>query len=582
MSTKSQNVKNFINQTGVNKQLFVFVGSDTTNATSNSTQTAIDIWNHSDFALRIGQNSVVAVVPYVKWIAKRSYTPWSSNSTNIGNFYAYNDQNGYVYLCISDNANNTVTTPKNISNIRPTHTAGIQSYSDGYSWLTLYKITPSHERFVTSKWIPVISFDTFDSSDQQTQLAKTQTFCDYSTGDIGSCGIYAKLALSTDDDDGTIEYQIGDLFTVAENITCSDCHYLMYNNDKFTSVFYPDGDTIPDAITIHSPYEEVGTLILANELSSASPYYHLYNINENHNIDDGCILSAFVDLSSFTNDQLIVTQENPEFTIDSNTGSDGRIRLLTTIYQDNYIISGIEVIARGSGYKEIILSMDESVFAGVSADTLINKISINLDKIDHIGIDPISVLGAQHVMIDARIEKQTLIDNGIGIPQIVNFFGLIENPIGISGSAEVISGTDINKKLDILYRTTIKAKFSAPLSSALLPEADEVYDTSTTTGITITDLSIGGVSDIVSGAISTAIGEIKNIPYVYAANLNGSSLVGPKGGTTKPGAKIKTVEEVPSFIQYTGNILSTTKLSADLPVADVDSIIIRINMVRGM
>ena len=323
-------------------------------------------------------------------------------------------------------------------------------------------------------------------------------------------------------------------------------------------------------------------MILANELSSASPYYYLYNINENHNIDDGCILSAFVDLSSFTNDQLIVTQENPEFTIVSNTGSDGRIRLLTTIYQDNYVISGIEVIARGSGYKEIILSMNESVFTGVSADTLINKISVNLDKIDHIGIDPISVLGAQHVMIDARVEKQTLIDNGIGIPQIVNFFGLVENPIGISGSAEVISGTDINKKLDILYRTTIKAQFSAPLSSALLPEPDEVYDTSTTTGITITDLSIGGISDIVGGALATAIGEIKNIPYVYAANLNGSSLVGPKGGTTKPGAKIKTVEEVPSFVQYTGNILSTTKLSSDLPVADVDSIIIRINMVRGM
>lgn len=73
MSTKSQNVKTFINQVGIDKQLFVFVGSDTNNTTSDSTQTEIDIWNNSDFSLRVGQNSVCAVVENHKWVEKRSY-----------------------------------------------------------------------------------------------------------------------------------------------------------------------------------------------------------------------------------------------------------------------------------------------------------------------------------------------------------------------------------------------------------------------------------------------------------------------------------------------------------------------------
>ena len=128
MSIKSQNVKNFINDTGVSKQLFVFAGSNTTNNTSDSTQNAIDIWNDSDFSLRVGQNSICAVVPNVKWVQKKPYTPWNATTTNYGNFYAYNDQNGYVYLCISDNVNNKITLNKNVSNIRPTHTSGIQAY----------------------------------------------------------------------------------------------------------------------------------------------------------------------------------------------------------------------------------------------------------------------------------------------------------------------------------------------------------------------------------------------------------------------------------------------------------------------
>lgn len=569
MSIKSQNVTNFIKQTGTDKQLFVFVGSDTNNTTSDSSQTELDIWNNSNFALRVGQNSVCAVVPNHKWVEKRSYTPWFATRKNTGNFYAYNDQNGYVYLCVSDNTKNTVTSSKNISNIRPTHIAGIQAYDDGYSWMPLYKITPSHERFVTASWIPVVSFETFDATDQQTQLQKTQTFCSNNTSQLGNCAIYAKQALSTDDNAGTIEYQKGDLFTTAENISCSDCYYLMANNDKFVSVFYSDIEEIPSTTIIQNSYEEIGTLISQNQISSASPYYYLYNINESHGLAEGCIISSFIDLTSFTKEQLIVTQENPSLTVSSNTGTGASIKLTTSVYQDYYIIDGIEVIDRGSGYKDLTLSLSNSILNGISGSSLVDKITVNLDKIDHIGIDPLSVLDTQHVMIDARIEKKSISDSGIGLPTSVNFFGLIENPIGISGSAEVISGSELNKKLDTLYRTTIKVGITSGGPSLGVPDDEEYYDINLSGQQPITNVTIFGASE-------TSV-ELKNVPYSKSTSLVGTTISSASSTNT-----IESIEEIPTFVQYTGNILSTTKYSSNLPVSDVDSVIIRINMVRGM
>jgi hypothetical protein len=567
MSTKSQNVKNFINQVGVEKQLFVFVGSDVNNTDSNSPQTEIDIWNNSDFSLRVGQNSVCAIVPNNKWVEKVPYTPWFSTRSNLQNFYVYNDQNNFVYLCLSDNLKNTISQSKNISNVRPSHTSGVQTYDDGYTWLPLYKITASHERFITAKWIPVVSFELFDSDDQQTQLQKTQTFCSSNTSEIGNCAIYAKRALSTDDNSGTIEYQKGDLFTTAENISCSDCHYLMYNNDKFVSVFYSDGETIPETTSILDTYDQIGSLIQSNYISSASPYYYLYNLNQTDELDEGCVISTFIDLSSFTTNQLKTNVENPELTITSNTGSGASIRLLTSIFEDSYIIDGIELLSRGSGYKDINLSLNNSYLTGLSGSSLVDKIIVNLDKIDHIGFDPLAILNSEHVMIDARIEKQNLIDSGIGVPTSINFFGLVENPIGLSGSTQVISGSNVNKKLDSIYRTTIKVGLG--ITAALdVPDDEEFYNINLS-GQELTNVEIISIAD--------DIVELKKVPYSKAPLLLGTNL-----SNSTSTYVIESIDAEPTFVQYTGNVLSTTKYSSNLPISDVDSVIIRINMVRGM
>jgi hypothetical protein len=178
----------------------------------------------------------------------------------------------------------------------------------------------------------------YDSGSQKTFNQLTKVFCGLNgTSDLGQCALYAKVALNQDDDAGITEYQKGDLFGVATNLTCSQCHYLMINDDRYESVFYATGQTVPSFKQIYDQYDEIGSYIDSNQIAESSPYYHLYKINENDNINEGAVISAFIDLSGFSTTQLITTIPNPEFTISSNSGYGARIRLKTSVFNDSYI-----------------------------------------------------------------------------------------------------------------------------------------------------------------------------------------------------------------------------------------------------
>ena len=591
MSTKSIKVKNFVKETGTKNQLFVFAGYNPNANISNSNESAINLWNYSDFSVRVGQNSILPVVPYVKWARSKPYRPWSSTQPNTGNFYAYNDQNGFVYLCISDNDNNrTDHSGRTVSTVRPFHTSGIQKYSDGYTWKPLYKITPSIERFVTSSWLPVVSFELYDSTAQVNQLSLTQSFCgNGSTGRTGQCAVYAKIPLNTDDDAGTNEYEIGDLFTIAPNMTCSDCHYLMYNNEKFASVFYEKNATVPNSILIQDNYNLVKTLIDANQISASSPYYHLYQINENDGISEGAVISAFIDLSGFDSSQLITNIPNPEFTVSSNTGTGARIRLKTAIFQNSYIINGIEVIESGSNYKDITLTLSSSAVT-IDPTLITSVVSVNIDTVDGLGFDPVDILNAEHAMVDTRIEKKTIEDSTITLPDKLNFFGLIQNPSSTINTNNIISGSDKNKKIDVIYRTTILAAIGNDTGPTDLPESGEIYDSTLPNTVTDPNVTSKTTDGILIGGISTAEAgeggvasfstraEIKNVAYSKADYLVGVDIT----GTSKTSNYITDIIEVPEFVQYSGKVLSTKKLNGDLNISDTDSVIIRINIIEGM
>lgn len=52
MNSKVENIKNFINQTGKENQLFLFVGGSNTDNQSNSSSTEIETWKQTDFAVK--------------------------------------------------------------------------------------------------------------------------------------------------------------------------------------------------------------------------------------------------------------------------------------------------------------------------------------------------------------------------------------------------------------------------------------------------------------------------------------------------------------------------------------------------
>lgn len=580
MNNKSVKVKNFIKDVGTKNQLFVFAGYNPNPLISDTNESSINLWNYSDFSVRIGQNSVLPVVPYVKWIRSRPYNPWFSTKPNSGNFYAYNDQNGYVYLCISNNNQNRIDLSEvSVSTMRPNHTAGIQRYSDGYAWKPLYKITPSIERFVSSAWLPVLSFDLYDSTQQVNQFNLTKSFCgSSSTSLLGRCAIYTKVPLRTDTDTGIKNYKIGDIFATP-TMTCGDCFYLMYKDDKFVSVFYPSGQTIPNTITIQNNYDLVGSLIASNQISSSSPYYYLYEINQNSGLMDGSVISAFIDLNGFNFSNLVSKIPNPELTVSSNTGTGARIRLTTFVYQGSHVINGIEVIEPGSGYRDISITLDQSI-VNIDISALTNAININLDTVDTLGFDPVDILNAQHYMVDARLEKKTIEESGIRIPDKLNFFGIIQNPSSTSQTNQIISGSDKNQKLDVIYRTTIAVGISAGLEKDLPSPFDtfnNVQISDGTTSSTLNNISIGGRETPTSvGGQFVETAEIKNVPY-SKSNLLVGAVLDPETGAT-----ITDIKDAPEFIQYSGKFLSSKKLNSDLSLSDTDSVIIRINIVEGM
>ena len=576
MSTRSQNIKNFIKDIGTRNQLFVFAGIDDASTTSESAKTQIDIWRNSNFAVKVGQNSVIPVVPKIKWLEKKPYKPWTANSQNTGNYYVYNEENNYVYLCISDNEKNRKDYQgNNVSNIRPSHTTGTQTYSDGYSWKVLYKITPSLEKFVTSSWIPVISFDSFDSTPQTSLNSQANSFCDGDTSKSGNCAFYAKKGIvnavdATECSANSLNYTIND-------IKCSLCYDLSIDNERYYVVF---SETTPSSTYSGvDKYTEVENNININEISPSSPYYHLYDINANDNLSEGSVVSCSLDLSSFTQSQLQLLVSNPQFTVASGSGSGAKIQLTTFITNSgSIVVDGIKIIDPGSGYKDIILDLDENIFVNTSIkDLILAAIEVNLDKIDGLGFDPVEALSSEHVMIDVRLEKTDLASEKIELPEYFNFFGLISNPEEITNSGtQIVSGSTQNKKLNTFYRTSIKARLSKISTNPLPSRGDTVsleYTKNNST-TTVSNIKIIGLESLTSSSESVELG---NVDYSVA-----SDLVGGKVYTSSTQySTITAIDGEPSFVQYSGKILSTSKTD-NLYIDDPETVIIRINMIKGM
>lgn len=582
MSIKSDKIQSYLKEIGSKKQRYLLLGtSSVSSSNDNSNNSSINLWKDSQITYRIGKNDVVGVVPNVTWRQSLVFTPWNSNNTNTGSFYAYNKTNGIVYLCLSDNVKNRKDFQgKNASTVIPIHTTGIVRYDDGYQWLALYKITPSLLRFVTNSWIPVISLNDFDFDTTITKYTQLLTFCEGSSGACGNCGVYFKENSQIPASSSTYTvYLKGQLYSTINNLTCGDCYHLFDDDDNFISIFY-GSDTPESEIIINDKLSEVGEYVSSNQLASSSPYYQLYNMAIN-SPDDGALLSCFVDLSQFTENSLITTISNPEITIKTATGSGAIIKFTTYINSSGYnVIDGIEIVDMGSGYYDAELTISSSIVPNIDIDLLLSAIELNFDKIDSIGIDPISTLECKNISTDIKISTNQLLDNNITIPEQIDFYGFVENPLIKTEEEDIVfAGKTISKYQSSLQSNNTKIKITKTGGASPNIGDSVVLNNNTTTNL-MSKLSVVNTSN---ETISDVVLEINGFDNTA---LNNFSLSNNQITIEDDTNEYDVVEyvEVPSIIQYSGNISLSKKINPQVLVSDSGEVskIIRINRIEAL
>jgi hypothetical protein len=570
---KAKLVQNRLDRVGSKDQTYVLIGNTAKAIQSDDTiQSDGTLWTDSEIAYRVSRNDVVAVVTNYTWSRSNIYVPWSSQEINTGKFYAYNKSNGIVYLCITNNTlNRKDLIYSNVSTQIPSHEFGSQTYSDGYSWLALYKITPSLLRFVNTNWLPVVSLNDYAENEFATKYSEISNFCDGSPGNTGNCGVYFKEnTIIPTGEETSITYTKGDLYSTLTNLTCSECYNLFSDNESNFVSDYFGTNTPTETISIKTTLEKIKELIDNNTISTASPYYWLYQAQVN-GPKDGSIVSCFIDLSNYATSQLFVTQENPLLPITSSTGVDGVIRLKT--YKNSakkIVINGIEVVNGGSDYKDYRLSIPSGLLeeGSISEELLLSSITVNIDFVDLLGADPVTTLGASNILTNARINLEEIKASEITLPEKINFYGIVVNPLERESTKtinpqtgsqtdvkEVVAGQTLSRFKSTTLTNNIKVNVLTVPTETIDVGSEIVLESSLVEEIKTDNAKIAAIENTTKYEI-TAVNE-KNLVELDVLVINEEKI------------SVDTYE-LPPLVQYSGKIASSKKIN-DIPLGNLSN-----------
>ena len=276
MFKKTTDIKNYLGSIGKTEQLHIFVGDTTSSLTNSTDEAAKELWRSVIFTKRVSRDDVVGVIPNIPWVSGNVYNPWSSTKNNSGAYYAWNRENGNVYVCLGNNEFNRDDLSGTISStFAPTHSYGIKTYGDGYTWLPIYRITGDYLRFVKTEWIPVVSFEDYNTEAFSTEFAAADSFCDGNYGLSGFCSVYFKdnqqIPISGVTND---YYEKGELYKTVE-CDCSECYFMFKQDPMFTSVFYSSQEDIASTIPVYTKLEQIRNKVGESNLSSSSAFYAL-------------------------------------------------------------------------------------------------------------------------------------------------------------------------------------------------------------------------------------------------------------------------------------------------------------------
>lgn len=137
--------------------LSFFLGGDSveTSADLNDETRRRDVFKTASVISRINPAGCNVVVPDIKWVRGKIYGKWNTNKKPDSTYYVTYNNNVYLILGNSD-LNTKKDSGKIPVSTPPTHTSGVVTYGDGYTYLFLYTISATDKANVNSSgWIAV-------------------------------------------------------------------------------------------------------------------------------------------------------------------------------------------------------------------------------------------------------------------------------------------------------------------------------------------------------------------------------------------------------------------------------------------
>ena len=434
--------------------------------TETRTQTGFDWGTDVNVLYRVRENDVNFVTDRLDWSSQISALPWNPNTESDDKTLIFNPVNSIAYLCISDNIDNRSDISirgKKPSTYLPSHTNGILSYEDGYTWYALFVVDPSKLDIITGSKIPVMSIDDFTTEITNTSLTqKYSQICTSGYTAMGTCCLYTK----TDSKDGIgVTLDRGDLTYVKLATSCYNCTELakklnyeyVFKSGVTSFSPYPTCSPCDCSITIVNKIDEI-----ENNLSNLNPsgfYRHIY-ANYQGWEDPSEILSVFINLDNLSDDEKIVTSENPKVSFRSITGTDASAELITDYIESNrYRVRGIRLLTRGKNYKNGDAIPE---IAGLAGSILNSRIEVNVAPEDF-PENPVSMLNNLETCVKVSISSNMIESTNTNLRNFTRY-GLIKDIRLDSTDNKAADGLNSNEYQILRATSVLTLGVTGPIS----------------------------------------------------------------------------------------------------------------------
>ena len=439
VSFKNSNLERFYSEFSNpdKKDVYSFFIGGTSTSTENNTISGKRIWGDVSLIRNIGRDEVSPVIERINYETGKVYDPFlaSGNATD-DQYYVYNNQNGFVYLCTSSNAKNRKDLFRQSNSTKtPTHTSGYARLDDGYEFLALYKIDNTMAKFVTESYIPVanatVDYQPFSNTVGFANRYDSICGLSGSSGGTGSCCTYAKTKEQKWPNNG--EYSVGDFIDcICDVPNCFTCQ--IYGERLNRDVVFTSGTGGCSGCASSIIVKNNATKIKESKPNVNSNDNYQLLIKEDGSRNNGQIISAFIDFSGISLPNRQVSKQNAKVEVASETGKNADINLITFLGTDGkYYADGIEIKNRGKNYSEdYVLTVPDAQTTEIQT-LLVNSIDLSLDDVeDNVEDDPRKLLNVSRLLFNIKMkdsEISALVDQ-----KSFTRYGIIKNVLNTDGS----------------------------------------------------------------------------------------------------------------------------------------------------